>query len=138
MTYYRFQGSTFTVTDGTTATTVHTAVGGFLSFTHNPGSATDVDRTNAASTRRITKQGLLDSGTVEIELQRDPDDVGQAVLQAAKDAGDRRQFKWTLAGVGAPILTFYGYVKVLSLNSDTEGDAKGTCRIRVDGAMTIA
>lgn len=137
MAYHRFQGSTLTVTDGTTATTVHTAIGGLLSCTHNPGSAADIDRTNAASTRRINKQGLLDSGTFEAELQRDPEDVGQIQLLAAKDDGTRRQFKWTLPGVGAPILTFYGYVKVLSLNSDTEGDAEGMVRIRVDGGMTV-
>jgi len=136
MTYYRFQGSLVSVTDGTTSTTVHTNIGGVLSVAHNPGSATDVDRTNAISTRRITKQGLLDSGTFEMEIQRDPEDVGQIELQDAKDSGLRRQFKWTIAS--GPVLTFYGYVKVLSLNSDTEGDAKGTCRIRIDGALTIA
>lgn len=133
MTYYRFQGSTLTVTDGTTATTVHTAIGGVLSVTHSPGEASDIDRTNASSTRRRYKQGLADSGTLEVELQLDPEDAGQVILETIKTSGVSRQFKWTL--VGGKILTFQAFVKVMSKNAETEGDLKGTCRLRITGAV---
>lgn len=136
MAYYRFQGGTLTVTDGTTSSTIHTNIGGFLAATHSPGEAADIDRTNAASTRRRYKQGLADAGTFEVELQLDPEDPGQEILQTIKGSGVSRQFKWTL--VGGKTLTFQGFVKSLSANAETEGDLTGTCRIRITGGVTRA
>ncbi len=133
MAYYRFQGGTLSVTDGTTSTTVRTPIGGFLGITTNPGEAADIDRTNSASTRREYKQGLLDSGTWDVELQRDPEDPGQVILQAIK-GGVSRNFQWTL--VGGRTVTVQGFVKSLSSNAEKEGDLKGSCRIRITGAVT--
>jgi hypothetical protein len=109
MAYYRFQGGTLTVTDGTSPTTVHTNVGGFLSASHNPGEASDIDRTSAADTRRRYKQGLADEGTFEADIQIDPEDLGQAILNTIKGTAVSRQFKWNI--VGGRSLTFQGYVK---------------------------
>lgn len=128
MTYFRFQGATLTVLDGT-----YKAVGGFLGMNHASGSAADIDRTNAASTRKINKQGLADFGTFQVDLQRDPGDVGQAVLDARKADGASTTFKFTIPGATAQVMTFVGFVKSLSLEADTAGDLKGKCNIRITG-----
>lgn len=123
------QGTVVTFHDGTAAQ----VVGGVVSFSFGDGAATDIDITTLASTAKEFRQGLQDFGDCTLELKRDPADVGQAAMEAAKAAQATRAVTITLPG-GA-VATFNGYVKSLSTTGGVDDVANGTASMKVTGSI---
>lgn len=123
------QGATVTFNDGTIAQTV----GGVVSFSFGDGEASDIDITTLASTAKEYRQGLQDFGNLSMELMRDPSDVGQAAMEAAKAAQATRQVVITLPG--GDIATFNAYVKSLSSSGGVDAVVSGTANLKVTGAI---
>ncbi len=134
MAKYKFQGSTFTITDGTTPTTVHRTVGGFRGFQGFDGVASDIDITQSSSTSMEYRQGLMDQGSVTLDLFRDPADLGQIELQDARAAGAIRQCKWVL--VGGRTATFNAYVKSFSLTGSVDNVVTASAKLKITGDVT--
>lgn len=123
------QGTTVTFNDGAAAQTV----AGVVSFSFGDGSATDIDITTLASTAKEYRQGLQDFGDCTLELKRDPADVGQAAMEAAKAAQATREVIITLPG-GA-VATFNAYVKSISSSGGVDDVINGTASLKVTGAV---
>lgn len=125
------QGTTITFADNLA---VAQTVGGVSSFSFGNGSASDIDTTNLASTAREYTQGLQDFGELTLEFaQRDPNDAGQAAMEAAKAAGATREVVVTLPG--GDIATFNAYVKTLSSEGGVDAVLTGSATLKVTGAI---
>lgn len=123
------QGVVITFNDGTTAQTVS----GVVSFTFGDGEASDIDITTLASTAKEYRSGLQDFGNFSMELMRDPNDVGQAAMEAAKALQATRECVITLAS--GDIATFDAYVKSLSSAGGVDAVVTGTANLKVTGAI---
>ena len=108
-------------------------VGGVVSFSFGDGEASDIDITTLASTAKEYRQGLQDFGNLSLELMRDPNDVGQAAMEAAKAAQATRQVVITLPS--GDIATFNAYVKSLSSAGGVDAVVTGTANLKVTGAI---
>lgn len=108
-------------------------VGGVVSFSFGDGEASDIDITTLASTAKEYRQGLQDFGNLSLELMRDPNDVGQAAMEAAKSAQATRQVVITLPS--GDIATFNAYVKSLSSAGGVDAVVTGTANLKVTGAI---
>lgn len=128
------QGVVITITDGTTPTTVATVIGGIDTFDFGDGEASDIDITTLASTAKEYKQGLQDFGNLNLNLKvRDPSDVGQAVMSAAKAARDTRQIVMTF--LSGDIATFNAYVKSISNAGGVDGILAGSAALKISGTV---
>lgn len=127
------QGTTVTVGDGAASTAV---IGGIISMAGiGSGSATEIDITNLASTRKESRQGLKDNGSMTFELIRDEDDAGQAELLEMEDAQATREFVITLPTSTLNVFTFDGYVTSLSTDIGADGIVTGSCTVKITGAI---
>lgn len=106
-------------------------VGGIVSFTGFDGEASDIDITTLASTAKEFRQGLQDFGAFSIELMRDPQDLGQIELEAAKAAQATRECVLTLPS--GDIATFNAYVKSLTAAGGVDAVVTGSCNMKVTG-----
>jgi len=123
------QGTTVTFNDGSIAQ----AVSGVVSFSFGDGQATDIDVTTLASTAKEYRQGLQDFGDCTLELKRDPSDLGQAAMEAAKAAQATREVVITLPD--GDVATFSAYVKSLSTSGGVDDVANGTATLKVTGSI---
>ena len=87
-----------TITAGSaTATPVQwTNIGNWKSWSGFDGQASVLDKSNLSSTAKEFALGLVDPGTLQLELDYDNTDAGQAVLLAAYNGSLSKQFKMTL------------------------------------------
>jgi hypothetical protein len=125
------QGSIFTIDDAEGNPVVIDCISSFSGMT---GEAADIDVTCLSSEAREFRQGLQDFGDFTIELMRDPQQVGQIELEAAKNAQATRTFILTLPS--GDVATFEGYVKSLTLEGDTDAVLTGTANIKISGLVT--
>lgn len=126
------QGTTLTVYDGVSA---QTTVGGVVSFSLADGEASDIDVTTLASTAKEYQQGLQDFGEFTFELIRDLDNAGQAELLEMKAAQEIREFVITFPAGTLNVGTFDGYVKSLNIDGGVDEVLRGTCTVKIDGAI---
>ena len=124
------QGTIFTIDDESGNPVVIECINSFSGFT---GEAADIDVTCLSSEAREFRQGLQDFGDFTIELMRDPKQVGQVELEAAKNAQATRTFILTLPT--GDVATFEGYVKSLTLDGDTDSVITGSANIKVSGLV---
>ncbi|MCP4597795.1 phage tail tube protein [Neptuniibacter sp.] len=123
------QGTTITFNNGTTAVDV----GGAVNYSFGDGQATDIDATTLASTAKEYRPGLQDFGDCTIELKRDPNDAGQAAMEAAKAAKAIREVVITLPD--GDVATFNAYVKSISTSGGVDDVVNGTATLKVSGAV---
>ncbi|MCW9051232.1 MAG: phage tail tube protein [Motiliproteus sp.] len=123
------QGATFTFNDRTTAQTV----GGVVSFSGFDGETSEQDVTTLSSTAKEYRLGLQDFGNFSLELMRDPNDVGQAAMEAAKAAGAVRECVLTLAS--GNIATFNALVKGINMSGGVDAQVTGSANLRITGAV---
>ena len=100
------------------------------------GSATVIDITNLASTRREKRMGLPDEGQITLELNYDPDDTGHSALETLRDGRTLADFKITATDTTPTEYTFQGYVTVFNKDFQIDDVAKGTLTIEITGAVT--
>lgn len=130
------QGTTVTVEDGAASTAV---IGGIVGMSGiGSGSATEIDITSLASTRKEYRQGLQDNGTLTFELLRDEDDAGQVELREMQAAQATREFVITLSSSTLNVLTFNGFVTSLTSDIGADDIVRGTCAVKITGAITLS
>lgn len=130
------QGTTISVEDnvGTPVT-----INGVMSITGiGSGSATEIDVTTLASTAKEFRQGLQDFGSIQIEVIRNQDDLGQVELFDMMGAQAVRDFLITLPSSTADEISFSGFVQSFSLDVNADDSIKGTCTVRITGAISFA
>jgi len=106
-------------------------VGGVTSFSFGGGGAADIDVSTLASVAKEYRAGLVDQGDLTLEVQRDPNDIGQSTIEAS--AGAVREVVITLPG--GDIATFNAYVKSISNEGSVDGTLTGTITLKVTGAI---
>lgn len=130
------QGTTVAV-DNSIGTPV--TVNGVVSITGiGSGSATEIDVTTLASTAKEFRQGLQDFGSVQIEVIRNQDDLGQVELFDMMGAQAVRDFTITLPSSTADVISFSGFVSSFSLDIGADDKVVGTCTVRITGAVSFA
>lgn len=111
-------------------------INGVISITGiGSGSATEIDVTTLASTAKEFRQGLRDFGSIDVELIRNQDDLGQLEMFDAMAAQAVRTFIVTLPSSTANVGTFEGFVQSLSTDIAADGVVTGTATIRITGAV---
>lgn len=126
------QGAVVTIDDGTGTNAVE--IGGIESFTFGDGEATDIDVTTLQSTRKEWRQGLADEGAFSVNFRRrDPNDVGQAAMYAARAAQDVREVVITFES--GDVATFDMYVKSMPSTGGVDGVLAGTSNCKITGEV---
>jgi hypothetical protein len=112
-------------------------VGNLHSFSGFDGQASEIDVTNLDSTGKEYLLGLVDGGNVQIEVDLDNSDLGQAKLLLAYQSGNSKAFKLTLPN-GA-VASFTAFVKQYPVSLGVDQAVKrGGITLRVTGAVTWA
>lgn len=121
---------------GTTMTFNSVAVGGLMSITGiGSGSATEIDVTTFASSAKEYLQGLRDFGSIEVQLRRNQDDLGQAEMFSAMASQTTRTVVITLPSSTANVATFTAFVQSLSTDLKADGAVEGKAVLRITGAV---
>jgi hypothetical protein len=130
------QGTTVSVEDGAASTAI---IGGIMSIGGiGSGSATEIPTTTLASTAQEFVQGLQDNGSITFDLIRDEDDAGQVELREMLAAQATREFVITLPTSTLNVFTFDAFVTQLTTDVGADDVAKGTCTIKVSGAIVLS
>jgi len=129
---------TITVGSGTLTPVTYTTLGNVRSITDlESGSASEIDVTHLQSTAKEWRLGLVDNGSVSLDLDRVNSDAGQAAAQARRIDGVATNFKIVLPSGTTPTASFSGLVRKFSVASiAVDGVVKGAVEIRVNGAIT--
>jgi len=125
--------STYT-SGGTAAKKTQTAVGNIKDFNITPDSATEIDVTNLASTRKEYRIGLAGSWVMSCAMDVDSADVGQLELSKAQDDGLSRVFTLTLSN--GKVFAGVGYVRSFSAAGGADAVVSGTLDVRGTGQPT--
>jgi hypothetical protein len=125
-------------TSGGTATPVtFTTIGNVKTFTGFDGQASELDRSNFASTAKEFILGLVDFGQFSFDTDYDYTDAGQTAVLAAQVSGLIKTFKLTLPD--SHTATFTAYAKKMPTTGGVDQIVKraGTT-LRISGAVTWA
>ena len=130
-------GKTITVGSGTATPVTWTAIANVKSFSGFDGQASELDKTNLASTAKEFALGLVDYGQFTADVDYDYTDAGQAALLAALSSGLVKTVKLTLPDTHTA--TFSAYVKRLPTAGGVDQIVKRSgISFRITGAVTWA
>lgn len=130
---------------GTTVSIDGTDIGGRVNISLPSQTRGEVDISDGDSSG-VSEfiPGILDNGSVELEMRYDPEDAGQQALESNMGTATNVEFIITLPATAAstsPVtLTFDGYCSALGGDLPQTGNEAGTrtATIRVSGAITIS
>jgi hypothetical protein len=123
----------------TTMTFNSVTVGGIRSITGiGSGTASEIDITTLDSTAKEFAQGLRDFGSIEIDLIRDQDDLGQVEMFNSMATQSTETIVVTLPDSTANVITFSGFVQSLSTDIAADGVVMGKAKIRITGAIAFS
>jgi hypothetical protein len=126
-----------TITASGTATPVQwTTVGNFKTYSGFDGQASELDITNLASAAKEFKLGVVDPGTLTLEVDQDNTDAGQTVMLAAYNGALLKQFKITLPNSNTA--TFTAYVRKFQSAGGVDQILKRNAELRISGLVTWA
>lgn len=127
------------LTQLTTITFNSVAIGGVRSITGiGSGSASEINLTTLASTAKEFAQGLRDFGSIELDLIRNQDDLGQLELFNSLAAQTTETIVVTLPSSTANVITFQGFVVSLPMDIAADKIVEGKCKIRITGPIIIS
>ena len=130
------QDTTITVDDGAASPIT---INGVISITGiGSGSATEIDVTTLASSAKEFRQGLQDFGTIQLEVIRNQDDLGQAELFEIMGSQSVREFVVTLSSSTADVITFNAFVQSFSVDINADDAVRGTATLRITGAIVFS
>lgn len=104
-----------TATPGT-----YTPIAEIRSFTGPGGAATVIDATTLSSTGKEKVLGLLDEGTLGLELNFVPGDPGQIQLRADRAAQTRRGYRITFSDANDSTATFQALVSSYTVSGGVD------------------
>lgn len=103
------------------------------------GSASVIDTTSLKDSAKRKKMGLPDEGSLSLEMNFQPQDAGQAALQAARTARTLLTLKVTFTDDSpATTASFSAYVTDFATKSGVDEKVSATCKLEIDGAVTWA
>lgn len=124
-----------TITAAGTATSVtFTAIANVKTFSGFDGSASEIDVTNLDSTAKEFKLGLVDSGSLSMEIDYKSTEASHIALRAKQVSGVITNFKVVLPD--ATSITFTAFVKKFSLQGGVDAVAHTTVDLRLSGSIT--
>lgn len=124
------QGTLFKIAAAATPTVADAQVC-IISFSGFDGEANEIDVTTLCSTAKEYRLGLRDQGNFSVEINFDPDDVGQIAIESAQASGAVRAFELELSN-GAKA-NFDGLVKSFSKTGGVDDVLKASVNIRITG-----
>lgn len=127
-------GKTITYGTATATAATFTAVADIKDYSGFDGSASELDKTNLASTAKEFSLGLVDNGQFSMNLDYAAADAGQTALRAKRVSGVLSNFRLTLPDT--TVITFSGYVKKFTQGGGVDALVKSSCDIRISGAVT--
>jgi len=138
------QGTVLAIESSTPAT--FTTIGEVLSWSGPNQTYTVLDPTSIADTLKRKAVGLLNAGSVSMDLNLNYGDAGQDRVRVNFAAKTRTNFKITVPagnlGGGSSssetVLTFTGYITNLSLGGRMDALASGSLTIELDSVITEA
>jgi hypothetical protein len=131
-------GLTITVGTAHATATTYTAIGNARTFSGLDGSATELDKTNLASSAKEIALGLVDFGQFTFEADHDNGDAGQAAILAAYTAGTSKAMKVILPAGTTPTASFTAYIKKFALTGGIDAIARRNIDCRISGSVTWA
>jgi hypothetical protein len=129
-------GQTITAGTATATGATYSQVGNLKSFSGFDGQASEIDVSNLSSTAKEFRLGLVDFGMLQLELDHDNTDAGQAALLAAYNAATAKSFKLTLPN--SNVASFTAYVRKFSAQGGVDQVVKRQVDLRISGAVTWA
>lgn len=130
-------GFTAYTSGGTATPNAWTLISNVRSFSNlDGGSSSEIDVTNLSSTAKEYRLGLVDSGTLTMELDQDNADAGYLALRTNKNSGTQKNFRIKLPNTNTA--TFAAFVKKLDAAGSVDGVMKSSAELRITGAVTWA
>ena len=129
-------GKTITAGAGTATPVQWTSVGNWKTWSGFDGQASVLDVTNLSSSAKEFRLGIVDPGTIQLELDQDNADAGQTVLLTAYNGSLAKQFKITLPN--ANTATFTAYTRKFTSAGGVDQVVKRQCDLQISGAVTWA
>lgn len=138
------QGTVLAIESSTPAT--FTTIGEVLSWSGPNQSLTVLDPTSIGDTIKRTAVGLLDPGSITMDLHLNYGDAGQDRVETNFAAKTRTNFKITIPagslGGGSSssetVLTFAGYITSLGIGGRMDSLASRSLTIELDTLITAA
>lgn len=133
------QGGTLQVLNTDLSPDAYTTLGQVTSIQGlRGGSATVIDVSTLASTRREKRMGLADEGQVSADIFYDPDDAGHTFMEGLRAGRTLATFRVTIPDSGSPdtYFQFSGYVLDFPINLNVDEVVQGTVTIEITGAVT--
>lgn len=128
-------GGSAYVSGGTATPVTYTAIGNTRSFSGFDGSASELDRSNLASTAKEYLLGLVDYGNLSVEYDLDNSDAGQIAMQSKFDSGILTGFKLVLPN--SATAAFNAYVKKLPVSGGVDAIVRRSgVDLRISGPVT--
>lgn len=130
--------SAFTAyTSGGSATPTQATVGQFKGWDGPSAQSGDIDTSDLASTAKEYRAGLMDYGTLSLDLNVQDADDGQEAMRSSQIAnGPVSPFVITFAN--GKTRSFSGYVKQFSESGAIDGIIVAKAAIKISGAVTRA
>jgi len=100
------------------------------------GEAVEINVTDFDSSAQEFLMGLKDEGTLNFNLNYDPDDTQHELLETHRTNQTLADFKIQLAAGTNNFFSFSGYVQSFALNLEADDAVRGEVSIRVSGAIT--
>jgi len=134
---FRGTGTNFQRGDGASPE-VFTTVGDVINVT-GPGITKDeIEVTALDSSAKEFIGALDDPGEVSLELNWNPQDAEHVNLRTDAEGNTARNYRIVWSDVSATQVTFNGEVMEFSINTEANDAAKGSVRVKINGALTWA
>jgi len=127
-------GLVFTAATGSIQGTTYLTVANFRTFNGLDGQASEIDVTNMASLAKEIRLGLVDFGQLQIEVDHNLQDPGQARVQQQYVAGALTNFILSLPN--GDTASFQGFVRKFSMQGGVDQVVKRQLDVRISGPVT--
>jgi hypothetical protein len=131
---FNAQGTTISY-EGATPDTF-TPIAEIRSFTGPGGAATVIDATTLSSTGKEKVLGLLDEGTLGLEMNFVPADPGQVQLRADRAAQTRRQYRIDFSDEANTRATFTALVSSYTVSGGVDALTTLAVNLEITNAIT--
>ena len=127
-------GLVFTAATGSTQAVAYLMVANFRTYNGLDGQASEIDVTNMASLAKEVRLGLVDFGQLQIEVDHNLADPGQARVQQLYLSGALTNF--LLALPNGDTAGFQGFVRKFSIQGGVDQVVKRQLDVRISGPVT--
>jgi hypothetical protein len=113
-------------------------IGEMTDFSGLGGSASEIDVTHLGSSAREFVMGLKDSGSLTVELQFEPGDVGQIFLRERQDVlSVPTAFVLSLSSPTPTLVEFDAFVQGFSISGAVDEKVTASVTLRITGVVSF-